>query len=297
MRLGIDIGGTDIKFLVLNDDKVSCKWQIPTITESIEAFVNSIISQYHKICREYPIDSVGIGFPGSIRSGIVFAENLFREEFPFLKMLEAEIDVPIKIDNDANCAALAETRYGNTRGYNNIILVTLGTGIGGGIVIDNKILAGRGYAGEIGHMVIGGLNGRPCNCGLNGCWEQYASATALIRDAKLAAEKNPDSLLSVLVKEKGAAFNGKDFFEALNQGCEVAKNVLSDYLDWLSSGIFSLIRIFEPEAVILAGGITKQGETFIDELRKRVYSPLYPDVQIEISTLQSEAGALGAALL
>ena len=93
MRLGIDIGGTNIKFLVLDDDTVSCKWQIPTNTESIEDFVNSIISQYRKVCSEYPIDSVGIGFPGSIRSGIVFAENLFREEFPFLKMLAAGIDV------------------------------------------------------------------------------------------------------------------------------------------------------------------------------------------------------------
>ncbi len=297
MRLGVDIGGTAVKFLVIDNNEFIHKWQIPTPRESTEALVDCLASECNRVRKEYPITHIGFGFPGSVIDGLATADNLPLKDVPFLKLLEERIDLPLSLDNDANCAALAEIKWGNTNDYKNIVLVTLGTGIGGGVILDGKIYRGISYAGEVGHITIGGIHGHKCNCGSRGCWEQYASATALVRDAKRAAEENKDSLLYSIRKEAGDSFNGKNFFEAYNQGCPVAKSVFSEYLDWLATGIVSLIYVFDPDAILLAGGITKQGESFISELRKRVFSVVDAKTKIEVSQFQDDAGAIGAALL
>ena len=297
MRLGVDIGGTAVKFLVIDNNEFVYKWQMPTNKESTEGLVDSLAAECNRICKEYPITQIGFGFPGSIRDGLATADNLPLKSVPFLRLLEERIDLPLSLDNDANCAALAEIKWGNTNNYNNIVLVTLGTGIGGGVVLDGKIYRGIGYAGEVGHITVGGIHGHKCNCGLRGCWEQHASATALVRDAKLAAEKNKNSLLYSILKERGDSFNGKSFFEAFNQGCPVAESVFSECLDWLATGVVSILYTFDPDAVILAGGITRQGEKFISELRKRVFAVIDSKSKIEVSQFQDDAGAIGAALL
>ena len=297
MRLGVDIGGTAVKFLIIDKDEFVLKWQIPTPKDSTEALVDCLAAECNRIRKEYPITRIGFGFPGGIRGDLATADNLPLKNVPFLKLLEEKIDLPLSLDNDANCAALAQIKWGNTNNYKNIVLVTLGTGIGGGVILDGKIYRGISYAGEVGHITVGGIHGRACGCGNKGCWEQYASASALVREAKRAAEENKDSLLYSIFKDSGDSFNGKNFFEAYNQGCPVAESVFSEYLDWLTAGIISILYTFDPDAVILAGGITKQGESFINELRKRVFSIIDSSSQIEVSQFQDDAGAIGAALL
>ena len=198
----------------------------------------------------------------------------------------------VNIDNDANCAALGEIMFGATTDCDNIILVTLGTGVGGGIIMGRQISHGKNSLGELGHIVIQTDNGRPCPCGLNGCWEQYASISALIRDSKQAAEENPDSILASVYKENGK-LNGKLIFEAIDAGCEVALKVFDKYLYYLASGINSLVNIFGPDAIVLAGGITNVGDRLLVPLKEK----LATDVRIEISSLQNDAGSLGAAML
>jgi len=171
-------------------------------------------------------------------------------------------------------------------------MITLGTGIGGGIVIDRKIYSGLGDAGEIGHMCIQ-ADGILCPCGQRGCWEKYASVSALVEQMQAAAKENKDSLLYQMIQENHEMVDGKLIFSAIKQGCEVAKAVFDKYLDWLTVGIRNVIMIFRPETVVLAGGITTEKELLLKPLIERVAS----DVPIKISKLQSDAGVVGAALL
>ncbi len=292
VRLGIDVGGTLTKLLVLDKGQKVYEDSAPTCTDSAEALVDFIVEQYTRLSRLYPIKRVGVGVPGTVTKGLVYADNLPIKNVPIGRMLEERLAVPVTVDNDANCAALAEALLGKTR-YDNLVMITIGTGVGGGIVLDGKIRRGRGGLGEIAHMSIDCMNGLPCSCGSKGCFEQYASATALIKKAEEAAKDAPQSILHELYKSNGDHLNGILVFDALQKHCPVAERIFFDYLDILAAGIKSLIWIFDPEAVILAGGITKSGDMFIDELKKRVNS----DTDVIISSLQSEAGSYGAALL
>ncbi len=296
MRLGVDIGGTEIKFLVLDGKEITYRCSIPTEKTSTDKFVSEIIAEAKRIIKDFDIESVGFGVPGGIKNGVVSAGNLPLNKTPLLNLFSEGLNMPIKLENDANCAALGEMML-NKSGYKDIVLVTLGTGIGGGIVLNGKLLEGRGSVGEVGHMIVE-KDGLPCSCGTNGCWEQYASATALIREAKKEAKISPDSLLASILNRDGDKFNGKSFFEAYNRGCPKSQKVFSRYLDWLAIGTINIIRILEPDAVIFAGGITKQGDKFINGLRERVYSQMEKtESKIEISQSQSDTGGVGAAVL
>ncbi len=292
VRLGIDIGGTMTKILVLENGKKVYDEASPTVKESPEKLVAFIVDKYNELSGRFNIEKIGIGVPGTVINGLVDTDNLPMKNTPMMQMLRDKgIHIPIVIDNDANCAALAESKLGKTK-YNNLVMLTLGTGVGGGVVLDGEIRRGRGGLGEIGHMVIDGINGAPCICGNRGCFEHYASATALIKRAEKAARENVGSLLHEYY-QKDQKLNGFQIFEALKKQCPVAKQVLSEYLNLLAVGIKSVINIFDPDAVVLAGGITKDGDLFIDDLKKRVNS----NVEIVVSTLQGEAGSYGAALL
>ena len=294
VRLGVDIGGTEVKFAVVEGGKILYRSQFETEKDSADRFVEQIAEECNKIRKEYPIKTIGIGTPGTIKNGLVSASNLPFKSYPLGKRLKDYIDMPINIDNDANCAALGESEFGAGEKYENIIMVTLGTGVGGGIIIDNKICHGKYSMGEVGHIIIEAKIGLPCPCGQTGCWEQYASVTAFIRQAKTAALENTDSALYRIYKENGEKLNGKLIFAALDEGCPVAQKVFDEYIDWLVVGIKSLINIFGPDAIIIAGGITKQGERLVAPIRERVNNS---DVAIEVSELQNDAGALGAAML
>ena len=291
VRLGVDIGGTLTKFLVLDNGEKVYMDSFPTPKESPEALIDFIVDIYTDLNRSFKIERIGIGTPGIVKNGSVYAENLPVHNVPVCELLRKRIDKPITLDNDANCATLAEAKLYNSE-YANLVMITIGTGIGGGIVLDGKIRRGKGGMGEIGHMVVEATNGLPCPCGNKGCWEQYASTTALVKKAEQAAINNPDSYLynSYRLTQR---LNGKLLFDAIRNDCPVAIKILSEYLDILAIGIKSLVYILDPEVIVLAGGITKDGDMFIDELRKRVNM----DVKLEISTLQNEAGAYGAAML
>ena len=292
-KLGIDIGGTGIKFAVVEGSEIMYTSEIPTEKSSCDKLISDIADECNRIRGMYSIKAVGVGTPGLIKNGLVTAANLPFKETPLVKLLKKHIDLPICLDNDANCAALGEAEFGVGVNYDNIVMVTLGTGVGGGIIIDKELCHSKNSMGEIGHIIVQTENGLPCPCGLNGCWEQYASVTALARQATEAALENKDSILYKIYEENNCKLNGKLVFEALDKGCEVTQKVFDKYIDWLAVGLISLINIFGPDAIVLAGGITKQGEKLIKPLRER----LNTNINIEISKLQSDAGALGAAVL
>ena len=227
-----------------------------------------------------------------MKNGLISTDNLPFDKFPFEKVISEKTDIFVTVDNDANCAALGELIFGNTKDCENIILVTLGTGIGGGIILDRRVCHSNSNMGEVGHIIMQTEGGRRCQCGQSGCWEMYCSATALIKDAKLAAMKNKKSILYDIMCKNGE-MTGEFFFDALSMGCETAEKVYKRYIKYLAKGIESLANIFGPDAIVLAGGITQQG----DKILKPLKAELKKDVRIEISSLQSDAGALGAAML
>ena len=289
-KLGIDIGGTNIKMVVIDQNDIVYKSSFKT-EDTEEKILNSITEKVLNIKRSLDITTVGIGTPGIIQNGKVTATNLPFSETPLESVIAERTGLCVTVDNDANCAALGEVIFGSTKDCENIVLVTLGTGVGGGIIMNRQILHSNNNMGEIGHFVIQAENGRPCPCGQTGCWEQYCSMTAFQKDAENAARKNPDSILFKLMKKD--KLMGEDIFKAMDKGCPVAQRVFDDYILYLAMGINSLVNIFGPDAIVLAGGVTRQGEKLLIPLKQKVKS----NIRIEISTLQNDAGSLGAAML
>lgn len=289
-RIGVDIGGTDIKFGVLNDNnELIHKESIPTDASSEENLINEIADKCRELADKFSINGIGVGTPGLISGGLVTASNVPFNNTPLAKRLEEKLGISVRVANDANCAALGESTAGAGRKAKNIVMITLGTGVGGGIIIKNKLYEGKGSAGEIGHIVIE-HGGRPCDCGQCGCLEQYASASALSALAEHKAKELPQSILGKLYAEKGK-MNGKIFFEAINGGCDAAKTVLDEYTNYLADGINSIENIFEPDLIILSGGITNAGESLLEPLSKKVKT------KIHIAQLKNDAGIVGAAML
>ena len=222
---------------------------------------------------------------------------------PIVKMIQDKINVPIFLGNDADCAALGEAYAGVTKDCNDSVMITIGTGIGGGIIINKKIYSGFNHiGGELGHMVIVS-GGEKCGCGRNGCWEAYGSATALIRQTGEAIEKNPDSILAKLAEGDIGKVNGKTAFDAMRMGCPTGKAVVDKYIEYFSTGLTNIINIFQPEKIVIGGGISKEGQPFIDAIMKHVSNERYgktndlPKTTIHTSLLGNDAGIIGAAAL
>lgn len=294
MILGIDLGGTFVKFGIVNRNHLLKQYSIPTEKEKGHIqLINRIIEKAREIREEVDFESIGIGMPGAIDSqkGIVLgSSNLKMKNVPIADMIRKELGVPVTVGNDANCAVCGELHVGKGRQFKNFVMVTLGTGVGGGIIIDGKMYGGiDGRAGEIGHMIIK-YDGLECTCGQNGCLEQYASVTALIRQTKEAIALNPDSLLAEMGKDE---VTGKTAFDAKQAGCPVATKVIDQYATYLAVGLSSLTRIFMPDAIILGGAISAQGDNLLIPLREKLSRP----VDVYISELGNNAGILGAAAL
>ncbi len=279
-----------MKLAVIDGDKILHKESIET-GKTEDAIVESLSGRIISLKNDYDITTVGIGTPGIIKESKVTATNLPFKNTPLQDLVAEKTGLCVTVDNDANCAALGEIEFGSTKDCENIVLVTIGTGVGGGIIMNRQIARSNNNMGEIGHFVIQAENGRPCPCGQMGCWEQYCSMTALLKDAVKAASQNTDSIL--YKNNKDGCITGEDLFDAINKNCPVAKKVFNDYIRYLAMGINSMINIFGPDAVVLAGGVTAQGERLLKPLKKLVKG----DVRLEISTLQNDAGALGAAML
>ena len=296
MTLGIDIGGTNVKLGVVDSDLHVVK-RLTVKTEAhlgIDAVISNILAGARAIASEFSIDGIGLGSPGEIdfeRGLLVSSANLPYNNTPIVDILTDAFGVPVRIGNDATCAVIGEAYAGYGREYRNFVMLTLGTGIGGGIVIDGKPYMGKhGAAGELGHVSVR-ADGEPCRCGLRGCFESYASVSALIKMTDNAAGANPDSLL-MMEMEKGG-LDGKTAFAAAEHGCPVATAVIDEYIKNVALGLKNYQRIFDPEAIILAGAITAEGDRLLAPLIAECNVPC----PIHISALGADTGIIGAAAL
>lgn len=244
---------------------------------------------------------IGVGAPGTcdVKNGVVYRSySMNWTDLPLAKMLSNHFSIPILVDNDANCAALAEVKAGAARGCDSAVLVTLGTGIGSGIVLGGRIYSGlKGNGAEMGHMMLQLEGGKQCFCGRRGCWDAYASATALVQQAEQAAREHPKSLLAGIAK-----IDGKSVFDAADQGDAVANKVLDRYYWYLAAGISNIVNALAPEMILIGGGISRQGERILSPVREYVAKNCFdkrPEALPVIATAQmgNEAGIVGAAAL
>lgn len=311
--IGIDLGGTNIVASVVDDD-YNIIGTSKTPTNSPRS-ADEIFDDIADVCEEAvktagltmeDIDSVGMGTPGTVnQDGVIeFANNLAFNNVPARTMLAKRINKPeekVFIENDANCAALGEAYAGCGNGAKDFVAVTLGTGVGSGVIIGGKIVNGVNYAGgECGHMVIV-VDGEQCSCGRKGCWEAYASATALIRQTKKAMEEYPDSLMHKLAKEEGKV-SGRTAFDAMRLGDITGIKVVDDYIKYVACGLINIVNALQPEIICIGGGICNEGETLMKPLRRFVQSERYSihsKIQTKIvkAELGNDAGVIGAALL
>ena len=306
-RIGIDLGGTNIAVGVVDDrHRIVAEASLPAgahrPAEQVVADMCRAVELALDKAGLTPADcaSIGVGAPGTCdpeRGVVVRAYNLNWFDVPVCAMLTAHFGLPARLSNDANCAALAETVAGGAVGCRNMVLITLGTGVGGGIIVDGRIVSGLGGAGgEPGHSLLV-LDGEPCTCGRRGCWEVYASATALIRQGREAAAAHSTSLLN-----RYPELTGRDVFDAADAGDEAAQAVLERYYVYVAAGITDLVNILSPEMVLIGGGISRQGERLLRPIRRYVAANCFggesrPQPIIQAAQLGNEAGIIGAAAL
>lgn len=311
-KLGIDLGGTNIVAGVVDDNynivatsKVKTNLPRPAeevIDDMVKAANIAIESAGLKVSD---IDSMGVGSPGAIDPvhGVVcYANNLGFNNVPMAKMLKVRMGVDFYIENDANAAAYGEYIAGAGRGTNDFIAITLGTGVGGGVIIDGKIYSGSNYAGaELGHTVIA-MGGEMCSCGRQGCWEAYASATALIRQTKQAMIKYPKSVMWELCGGDINKVDGRTAFDAMRKGDVAGKMVVDKYVEYVAVGVSNNINIFQPDVLCIGGGISKEGDNLIKPIKAFLEGENYArniekNTEVKVAELGNDAGIIGAAYL
>lgn len=315
-RIGIDLGGTNIAAGIVNEKfEILAQDSTPTLTgRPGEEIVRDMAALCKKLCAkagiaEDEIESLGIASPGVVddeTGEVVVAYNLNFFHFPILPLLRELLNISeMHIANDANAAAWGEAVAGAGKGSRSSIMVTLGTGVGGGIILDQKLLTGfNSGAGELGHMVIH-ANGRPCTCGRSGCWEAYSSATGLIKMTKEKLEacekEGRKTRMADIAAERGKV-TGRTAFDAKRLGDEAADEVVEEYARYLACGITNLINIFQPEVISIGGGISNEGQTLLDLITPYVKKESFgsgqlPATELRIAQLRNNAGIIGAALL
>ncbi len=311
-RLGIDLGGTNIVAGVVDENykiiatakrKTNCPRPTEAIVDDMAAVAMEAIEAAG--LKKENIAVAGVGSPGAIdpNNGIVcFANNLNFFNVPMTQMLKDRTGIDFFVENDANAATYGEFVAGAGKGTNNFVMITLGTGVGGGIIIGGKLYSGSNYAGgELGHTVIN-MDGEMCGCGRRGCWEAYASATALIRQTKQAMIKYPNSAMWKICNNDINLVNGITAFSAMRMGDEVGKQVVDKYIDYLSVGIANLVNIFQPEIICIGGGVSNEGDNLIIPIEKYVKVEDYARnienrCKIETAQLGNDAGIIGAAYI
>lgn len=307
--VGIDFGGMSAKAgLFDKNSKMLAKDTVKTSKDdNYVTTVAKMAQLVKKLCEEndVPIKSVrriGLASPGVIDSkeGVVVRWGNYNwSDKPLARDMSEAVGAEVRVVNDANAAAYGEAIYGAAKAYKNSIFITLGTGIGSGIIIDGKLFEGvRGAGAEAGHMVIQ-VGGVPCGCGRKGCFEQYASASALIRDTKRAMFENKESIMWRMTDGDPENVDGKTAFAASREGDAAAQTVVKNYIVYLGEGILNLVSIFRPEAVILGGGVCNEGEYLLAPLRKYVAERLYVGcdkvpLTLNRAALGNDAGIYGA---
>lgn len=309
MYVGIDVGGTNLKAgLVDEAGRLLAMRKIPLGPfQGKEYFVRRLAELTAQVSRDGGVapgdlEYVGMGIPGAVAEGnILYTCNIPLANVPIERLFSQYLDVPVLLENDANCAAVGEYFCGAGRGTKNFAVVTLGTGIGGGFILGGKLYAASGMSGEVGHMVVE-RNGAVCNCGRRGCWETYASATGLIRMTKEAMEGNRESLLWEESKG-GTAVSGRTAFAAALRGDVAAKALCETYVDYLAAGIVNLLNILQPEVLAIGGGVSEaEDELLLTPLREIVDRESYAahcggKATVVKAELGNDAGIIGAALL
>ena len=316
-RIGVDLGGTNIAAGVVNENyQIVRKASVPTAaaTRSATEIALAIAELCKRLCDECEIplsaiEAIGIAAPGaadSVKGRVEYANNLKMERFPICEVVaEATGIANVHVENDANAAAFGEAVAGAARGTANSVMITLGTGVGGGIIIDGKVYSGSNFAGaELGHIVID-RNGPPCTCGRRGCWEVYSSATGLIRMTKEKLEEchaaGRATLMDELVAKRGKV-SGRVAFDAMRAGDEAGKEVVDTYLSYLATGLTDIINIFRPEVLLIGGGVANEKEELLRPLRPLVERECYgheffEPTKIRTAELGNDAGIIGAAML
>ncbi len=312
-RIGVDLGGTNIVVGVVNDKyeivaKDSTKTNIPR--DAKEIFDDICTCTENAIAKAgisiADVESIGIGTPGSCdkeKGVIIYANNLYFDNVPAVDYVHERFpDTKVYIENDANCAALGEALAGCGKGKSSFVAVTLGTGVGGGVVLDGKILTGYNDAGgELGHMCIK-FDGLECTCGRIGCWETYASATALVNQTKEAMLAHKESKMWELCGGDIENASGRTAFDAMRAGDEWGTKVVNSYIRHIAIGTVNIINIFQPELICFGGGICNEGETLLAPLRELIHGCRYSkkqEKQTDVcrATLGNDAGVIGAALV
>lgn len=308
--LGIDLGGINIAAAVVDEEgNILSRGRVstPRGAEAVAAAMAEAARQAveNASLTMDDIDSVGVGSPGTIdpeRGVVEHWSNLDFHHVPLAAMVAERLGRPVLLENDANAAALGEYAAGAGRGNSSMIAVTLGTGVGGGAVLDGKLYTGFNYAGmEVGHFVIE-YGGRLCTCGRRGCFETYASATAIIRQAKERMEGNRESLLWRLAGEDIDRVEARTVFEAAAQGDLLARELVEEYESYLACGIANLINIFQPEILCIGGGVAGAGEKLLTPVRAILEREDYARnnrqrTKLMLAQLGNDAGIIGAALL
>ena len=302
MYIGIDLGGTtiqaglvDLKGQMLFKNSVATPkdHNVASVVAVIDALIDECIEK-----TESPVLSIGIGIPGLVnyeRDMVLTCKNLNWEFVPLVKMMKNR-DIPVLLDNDANAATYAEYKFGSLQGVHNGIMLTLGTGIGGGVIVNGTDYRGSfGMGFEVGHMVIGD-NFYDCNCGRTGCFETFASATALIKYTQHLLSQGKNSVLNTLDK-----LTAKDIIEASKEGDQVASEAYDRLISYLATGIVNLINLFDPEKIAIGGGLSGAGDYLLTPLKKKVKAQLFisdqAHAELLLATMKNDAGIVGAAFV
>ena len=315
-NLGIDLGGMSVKVGVVDENNaIIGKAAVPTNSPNqpprpADDIMDDIAVACKLAVENAGVDfedvrHIGLGCPGSVNSEtgmLEFSGNLGMQNYPVSAKLEERLNRKVFVENDANAAALGESIAGAARDARNAVCVTLGTGVGGGIIIDGKIYSGSNYAGgELGHMVIV-ADGRPCTCGRRGCWEAYASATALIHQTQVKMLDNKDSEMWKLADGDLRNVNGRTAFDAYRLGDKAGSEVVDKYISYIACGLTNVINIFQPDIICIGGGISKEGDTLTAPLMSYVNADrfgknLAKQTEIVVAQLGNDAGIIGAANL
>ncbi|MBR1607117.1 MAG: ROK family protein [Clostridia bacterium] len=308
--IGIDLGGTNIAVGLVNEEgRIIAKTETPTLaSRPYQELVKDMAACARKVMEEANITedelrSIGVGIPGvADKDGmVIFCTNLGWRNVPLRAELQQYINKPVYMDNDATVAGWAEYQAGVSRNTRSSVFMTLGTGLGGGIVMDGKIWAGAHGAGsELGHLVIE-VDGVPCTCGKRGCAERYCSATAIIRMAREACADAPNCLIMRKVEGDMDKINAKVVFDAAKEGDSVALQVFNRFVKYLTIAINNVISFIDPDMIILGGGVSRAGDFLLDAVKaalpEYLFYPTLKQPELRIASLGNDAGIIGAALL
>jgi glucokinase len=304
--IGIDIGGTKIAgALVSPDGTIVRESRVPTPATDPDAIADAVVALIQELSDGVEVVAAGVaaaGFVDASRSNIVYAPNLSWRNEPFKAKLDAKLDIPVFIDNDANAAGWAEYRFGAGRGYRHMVMLTIGTGVGGAIITDGRLLRGGfGVAAELGH-IRHIPNGRLCGCGRHGCIEQYGSGTALLRSAVELANSGTEkgARLAELMVEKGGELTGVEVYQAITEQDPGALELLRELGVAMGKTIATIAAVLDPEIVVIGGGVSAAGDLLLDPIREGFLSSLSakgfrPELQIEVAQFVNDAGVVGAA--